>query len=179
MKDVSGPSDRDEQSTTRPRRREENLVVTEFENEVVVYDQRTHKVNCLSRTSAFVWTHCDGQTTVPQLAAQLREAVDPNLDEGVVWLALRQLDEANLLAERVSLPANGTRYTRRHMLKTGAAVAGGAVLLPVITNIVAPTRAHAATFVLNCGVGCTSDADCNVPGAICPTCDGTTQVCVG
>ena len=106
MKGVHRLDGGEQESTARPRRREQNLVVTEFENEVVVYDQRTHKVNCLSRTSAFVWTHCDGQNTVAQLSSLLREQIDPGLDEDVVWLALRQLEEANLLEESVPLPGS-------------------------------------------------------------------------
>jgi hypothetical protein len=98
----------------------------------------------------------------------------------VVWLALERLDKANLLKTPLEPAGPGKRLSRRELIR-GAAVAS-ALLLPVITSVVAPTPAEAAaTCVANCaspnkpfGTPCSSTAPAN---CLC-TCDGAGN-CVG
>ena len=51
-----------------PRMREQGLVVDDLPDEVLVYDLDRHQAHCLNRTAALVWRHCDGQTTVKEIA---------------------------------------------------------------------------------------------------------------
>ena len=95
--------------TTRalmPLARQDELVVEELQDETLVYDLKRHKARCLNRTAALVWQHCDGQTTVTELAALLEEQLATPTDETVVWMALDRLGRAHLLSEPVTLPAD-------------------------------------------------------------------------
>ena len=136
--------------TTRalmPRARQDELVVEELPDETLVYDLKRHKANCLNRTAALVWQHCDGQTTVPELAALLEEQFATPTDEAVVWMALDRLGRAHLLREQVTLPAERARYSRREVLRTLRRAAGISLLLPVVESIVAPRAAAQASCV--------------------------------
>jgi len=144
-----------------PRAREDRLVVQELPDEVLVYDLNRHKAHCLNRTAALVWGHCDGQTTVAEMATLLRKELKHPVDEAVVWLALDRLGRAHLLRERVTPPAGAQRLSRRELLRKLALVGGLSVLLPVVTSIVAPTASEAASGCLKttCEGGTTSS--CN------------------
>ncbi len=136
--------------TTRalmPRARQDELVVEELQDETLVYDLERHKARCLNRTAALVWRHCDGQTSVAEVAALLEEQLATPTDEAVVWMALDRLDRAHLLSEPVTLPAERTRYSRREMLRTLRRAAGISLLLPVIESIVAPLAAAQGSCV--------------------------------
>ena len=103
--------------TTRalmPRARQDELVVEELRDETLVYDLERHKARCLNPTAALVWRHCDGQTSVAEVAALLEEQSATPADESVVWMALDRLSRAHLLSEPVTLPAERARYSRRH-----------------------------------------------------------------
>ena len=74
-----------------PRARQDELVVEELQDETLVYDLERHKARCLNRTAALVWRHCDGQTSVAEVAALLEEQLAIPADEAVVWMALDRL----------------------------------------------------------------------------------------
>ena len=104
--------------TTRalmPRARQDELVVEELPDETLVYDLKRHKARCLNRMAALVWRHCDGQTSVAEVAALLEEQLASPTDEAVVWMALDRLGRAHLLSEPVTLPADRAQYSRREM----------------------------------------------------------------
>ncbi len=130
-----------------PRARQDELVVEELQDETLVYDLKRHKAHCLNRTSALVWQHCDGRTSVAEVAAMLEEQLATPADEAVVWMALDRLGRAHLLSEPVTLPANKAQYSRREVLRTLRRVAGISLLLPVIESIVAPRAASASSPV--------------------------------
>ncbi len=152
-------------ATTRalmPRARQDELVVEELQDETLVYDLKRHKARCLNRTAALVWRHCDGQTSVADVAARLEEQLATPTDEAVVWMALDRLGRAHLLSEPVTLPADRAQYSRREVLRTLRRVAGISLLLPVIESIVAPRAAAAASCVTSC-VGIPNCSPCSPP----------------
>ncbi len=124
-----------------PRARQDDLVVEELPDETLVYDLERHKARCLNRTSGLVWRRCDGRTTVAEVAALLERELKIPADEAVVWMALDRLGRAHLLKEKVTLPADRARYSRREVLRTLRRVAGISLLLPVIESIVSPLAA--------------------------------------
>jgi len=130
-----------------PRARQDELVVEELQDETLVYDLKRHRARCLNRTAALVWRHCDGRTSVGEVATLLEEHVAVPIDESVVWMALDRLDRAHLLSEPVTLPAERTQYSRREMLRTLRRAAGISLLLPVIESIVSPLAAAQASCV--------------------------------
>ena len=149
-----------------PRARQDELIVEELQDETLVYDLNRHKARCLNRTAALVWRHCDGRTTVAEVAALLEEQSATPTDEAVVWMALDRLDRAHLLSEPVTLPADRAQYSRRQMLQTLRRAAGIALLLPVIESIVAPLAAAQGSCVTNCAAipnctPCTTGTNCN------------------
>ncbi len=161
--------------TTRalmPRARQDELVVEELQDETLVYDLERHKARCLNRTAALVWRHCDGQTSVADVAALLEEQLAIPTDEAVVWMALDRLSRANLLTEPVKLPADRAQYSRRQMLRTLRRAAGISLLLPVVTSIFAPRAAAQASCVSStaCIAGlqpCSGLPICGQPGKCC------------
>ena len=162
--------------TTRalmPRARQDELVVEELRDETLVYDLERHKARCLNPTAALVWRHCDGQTSVAEVAALLEEQSATPADESVVWMALDRLSRAHLLSEPVTLPAEKARYSRREMLRTLRRVAGISLLLPVIESIVSPLAAAQASCIsiAVCGSfpisACGGAPICGDPGQCC------------
>ena len=150
-------------ATTRalmPRARQDELVVEELQDETLVYDLERHKARCLNRTAALVWRHCDGRTSVAEVAALLEEQLATPTDEAVVWMALDRLGRAHLLSEPVTLPADRAQYSRREMLRSLGRVAGISLLLPVIESIVSPLAAAQAS--------CVTAAVCLASGGNCP-----------
>ncbi len=149
--------------TTRalmPRARQDELVVEELPDETLVYDLKRHKAHCLNRTSALVWQHCDGRTTVAEVAALLERQLRIPADEAVVWMALDRLGTAHLLSEPVTLPAEKARYSRREVLRTLRRAAGISLLLPVVETIVAPRAAAQASCISITACSALSQPNC-------------------
>jgi hypothetical protein len=147
-----------------PRAREDRLVVQELPEEMLVYDLDRHKAHCLNRTAALVWRHCDGQTTVAELATLLRKELKVPVDEAVVWLALERLGRAHLLQERVKPAPGAARLSRREVMQKLALVGGLSLLVPVVSSIVAPTAAQAASCVASNGcLGKPNGTPCGPP----------------
>lgn len=155
----------------RPHARKDGLLVQEVGDELVIYDQERHRAHRLNQTAALVFRHCDGQTTVKELATLLQTELDVPADEEMVWLALDRLDKAHLLRERLTRPAGVAGVSRRQVVRRLAKTAALA-LLPVVTTLMAPTPAMAGTVVLGCcqiGTGCASPvtaANCASVGGV-------------
>ena len=144
-----------------PEARRKGLVVQEMSEEVLVYDRERNKAHCLNRTAALVWSHCDGKSSVAQLARAIAEETNEPIDEDLIWLGVEQLSKTHLLREPALIPEQKPGLSRREVIRRIGLTA--AVALPVVTSIVAPTAAQAA----NChpsGTACTSSAQCCAPG---------------
>ena len=141
-----------------PRARSEGLVVHELSDEVLVYDRDRDKAHCLNQTAALVWKYCDGKTTVTSMAQQLgRDLQAERVDEKVVWYALDQLSKDHLLDEAVTSPAMLMGMSRREMVRVLGVAA--VVAVPLVTSIIAPTPAQAATCQPS-GTPCGSPGQC-------------------
>jgi hypothetical protein len=139
-----------------PHAKREHLVIRENPDELLVYDLSNHKAHCLNKSAALTWTHCDGTTTVADLVAILSRELNVQVDEDVVWLALRQLDKARLLQGPVGRPEAVINRSRRDVVrKLGL---GGALAVPVVMSIIAPKASAAATLVN--GAPCTNNNQC-------------------
>lgn len=146
--------------------RSEGLVTRELENETLIYDLSRNRAHCLNETAALVWKHCDGATTVPQMTEFLGKELKVSVDEKLVWLTLDKLGKAHLLEERITVPAEAGRMSRREAVRRLGL--GAALAVPVVMSIVAPTAASAATCVAN---GQTTNCNMNeVSSACCSKC---------
>ena len=144
---------------TLPQSRLERLVVQEMPDETLVYDLECHKAHCLNQTAALVWRHCDGRTSIREMADTLHREAGLPADESIVLLALGQLGKARLLDGAAKPPVKLPNGGRREALKRIGLVGGAAALLPLITSIVAPTAAEAATCKASTAP-CMSSAEC-------------------
>jgi len=104
-----------------PKARQDKLTVRQLADETLVFDHLTSKAHCLNLTAGLVWKHCDGKTTVRQLAGLLQRELGVPASEALVHLALEQLARRRLLEP---LPAESAevRQSRRRMLRKVALV---------------------------------------------------------
>jgi hypothetical protein len=141
----------------RPRARTNRLVTRSLDDELLVYDLERHKAYCLNRMAMQVFRHCDGETTIPDMARRIGDALGMPIDEQVVRLSLARLEKAHLLDGSVGATLLSSR---RDMFRTlgRAAVA----VIPLVTAISVPTSAQAAS---GCSVGapCMDDRQCGDP----------------
>src|SRR5262249_32118769 len=84
--------------------RSEQLIIQELPDEVLVYDLTRHKAHCLNKTSAFIWSHCDGKSSASEIAALMEKEWKTPVKENTIWFALDKLGKADLLQERLVLP---------------------------------------------------------------------------
>lgn len=161
----------------KPVARQEGLVIQEMPDEILVFDLETNKAHCLNQTAAFVWKSCDGVNSVSEIARLFGDESGKPVQEDLVWLAIDQLNENNLLAEQVK--ADFKNQTRREVIKKIGLAA--VIALPIVSSLVAPTAALAVTCSSSTnttpcgtagiccnGVCCEGAAACTGTGGGCP-----------
>src|SRR5215213_9223849 len=74
-----------------PSARTADLLVEEFGDELLIYDQRSDQAHCLTPAASRVWRACDGSTSVQQLGSAL------DLDAATLARALEELEACELL----------------------------------------------------------------------------------
>ncbi len=125
-----------------PRARRQQLVIQELPDELLVYDSDRYQGHCLNRLAASIWKQCDGQTAPAEIARRVSVAMDAPVTEEMVWHALYQLAEFHLLDESEPLVVAAAPISRRElMVRLGSA----ALVLPLVTSIVAPSAAQAGS----------------------------------
>jgi Coenzyme PQQ synthesis protein D (PqqD) len=175
-KDTPSPPLEERRPGALPRARQDGVLTTELDDEVVVYDVREHRAHCLNPAAAAVWRHLDGRTSMSEMVAHLRKELDPAAGEDTAWLALTELDKASLLETPLDPPASGD-LSRRSALQGIGVVAAATVLLPVISSIVAPP-AHAQVSGVECSPPDTCETfTCETGCACVPTTEGT-NLCI-
>ena len=127
--------------------RNDELVVQALPDEVLIYDLKSHKAHCLNTTAAFIWKHCDGQTTADEIAKMMQQEWQTPVSEDAVWFALNKLSKAELLQERIVLPEAKAGMSRRSAMRR---LGLGALLIPVVMTIVSPTAMAGASVPAPC-----------------------------
>jgi len=141
--------------SVEPRARTSRLVTRDLGDELLVYDLERHKAYCLNRVARQVFRHCDGETTIPDMALRIGNTLGVPVDEQAVRLALVRLEKAHLLDSPV---AQILHTSRREMLRTLGRAA--AVVVPLVTAITVPTSAQAASACLPNGMPCVTNSQC-------------------
>ena len=145
-----------------PIARRSGLVIQEMPGEVLVYDLDRDKAHCLNESAALIWHSCDGTNSVDDIVRKLEENSRGKVSEDLVWLALDQLNENDLLEAGTGTHFKG--QSRRELLKKiGLA---SVIALPVIASLVTPQSVMAAS-----SCACISAANC----ATLNTCPSQTQ----
>ena len=148
-------------ASVEPRARTSRLVTRDLGDELLVYDLERHKAYCLNQVAMQVFRHCDGETTIPDMALRIGNALGMPVDEQAVRLGLVRLEKAHLLDGAV---AQILYTSRREMLRTLGRAA--VVVVPLVTAITVPTSAQAASVCLPAGSPCTGPGQC-CPGLSC------------
>jgi len=152
-----------------PVARKNSLIIKELPTETLVYDLETDKAHCLNETAARVWKNCDGQQTVAQLRELTEQETNSPVPEEMVWLALDQLEQFKLLETPVNQPPHLSGMSRRQMIRL---VGTAAIVVPVITSIVAPRPAQAQSLLAP-GACCNGASQCASNSCIqSPSCVG-------
>jgi len=94
---------------------------------------------------------------VGEIVRQLATTSNSRVDEMVVWSALRELDKAGLLASEPPSINRRVRMSRREAMQAVGAAA--ALAMPIVTSVIVPTAAEAASC-RPVGATCTRDSDC-------------------
>ncbi|MCB0176081.1 MAG: PqqD family protein [Anaerolineae bacterium] len=103
-----------------------------------VFDPQQQQSYVLNATSALVFQHCDGQTTPQQLTDRLvrKFNIPRQQAEELLWLALDELEKANLLQTKVTTTqAPQPVLTRRQMLTTLAGIGLSLAVLPIVSPV--------------------------------------------
>lgn len=134
-----------------PEARREGIIIRDFEGEVLVYDVERDKAHCLNSLAGQIWRHCDGRTTVSEIAASLSHQNGCKIDDNVALLGLEELRRSHLLVE----PASSTPGFRLPSMSRREAVRrigiGAAVALPLVASMTVPTAVEAAA---SCKASC-------------------------
>ena len=129
-------------------------------DEILVYDMETNKAHCLNQTAAFVWESCNGQNSVADITRLFGNHSGSPVQEDLVWLALDQLNEKNLLDSEINV--NFNNQSRRDVIKKiGLATV---IALPLVSSLIAPVAASAVT-----GACATPSCTCTLIAGACAT----------
>jgi hypothetical protein len=128
-------------NSQKPIARKEGLVIQEMPDEILVFDTETNKAHCLNSTAAFVWQACNGDNSVSDIARLFGNHAKSPVQEDLIWLAIDQLNDNNLLAKELKANFNG--QSRREVIKRiGLAAVVG---LPIVASIITPIAAQGGT----------------------------------
>ena len=129
-----------------PLARTEDILTESLDDEVLVYDLRTHEATCLNASAALIWDLCDSQRTIGDIVDEVGNA---EITDRHVADLLDQLRQKNLLegdatpaAHRVEAPAS-----RRSFLGYAAAAS---LVLPVVISTKVPAAAAVQPFGTSC-----------------------------
>lgn len=141
-----------------PRARKSGLIVKEVDGEILIYDRERNKAHCLNPTAAKIWKHCDGETTLSDACKALARDLNTPVEASLVEYAVEQFSTDNLLEAESAMPAFMIPgLNRRQMVRTLGL--GAIVAVPLVTSILAPTPAQAATCIPSGGT-CAASAEC-------------------
>lgn len=133
-------------SRQTPRSIRQEISVQQIGTETLVYDERRHRAYCLNESLSAIWRLADGERTVAEMCEAASAELKTPVSEELVLYALDELRRDGLMELSVDEPR--TTISRRAMLQRLGV--GGALLLPAIASIVAPTAAQAYSGCVDC-----------------------------
>ena len=111
------------------------------------------------QTAGFIWKSCDGTNSVDDISRLVGDEFGGSVSKDFVWLAIDQLNNDNLLKERVDSKFKG--ISRREVIrKLGFA---SMIALPVVASLALPNSVSAQASCAN--------MPCNLTGAPPVTCN--------
>lgn len=123
-----------------------DVLRTDLEGEVVLYDPDRHQAHSLNRAALAIWNHCDGHNTVASLERLVSDELGVPLEESAIRLGLQELERTHLLIQNFE-DDDTKRLNRRAALKrAGRRLAVAALASPVIMSALVPKPAAAVSF---------------------------------
>lgn len=136
-----------------PVKRSTDVVTQEVDKEVLIYDLGNHNAYCLNETSALIYQMCDGDLSVSDITKKLSVQLRQPVSEDLVWLALDQLEKDHLLEPGHEIGSRFDGPSRRDVIRQiGLA---SVIALPLISSVVAPPAANAASGAVCTAAPCT------------------------
>lgn len=146
-------------SDETPQSVRQHISVQRMGDETLLYDRERHRAFCLNASSSAVWRLADGTRTVAEIARDASLELGAVMDEDLVRYGIEELrrdglmepsPSHTLLEEHSAEPSDQSAQamTRRAMLQRLGV--GGAMLLPAVASIVAPTAAQAYSGCVDC-----------------------------
>jgi hypothetical protein len=129
-----------------PRSIRQGISVQQIGTETLLYDERRHLAFCLNESSSVIWRLADGEHTIALIREAASAELKTQLSEDFVLYALGELRKDGLV-EPSEVEGRATISRRAALQKLGV---GGALLLPAIASIVAPTAAQAYSGCFDC-----------------------------
>lgn len=130
-----------------PCRIREYISIQQIGTETLVYDERRHVAFCLNESSSVIWHLANGEHSIAQIIQAASLELKTPVSEELVLFALKELQRDGLV-QPTPVAAAAKTISRRAMLQRLGA--GGAILLPIISAIVAPTAAQAYGGCVDC-----------------------------
>lgn len=143
---------------TFPAARADGLLVEKVGNDTVVYDVEAKEAHCLKGLASLVFAGADGKTSAEDLAAAAEKSLGEPVTYAQVQDAIAQLEGIALLDTPLLLKDGLSR--REVVKKAGYAGAAATVLSPLITTLMTPTAAFAASSIATGCSGCGKNPDC-------------------
>lgn len=137
----------------KPIARKNEIVTQNLESETLIYDLKANKALCLNETSMMVWQLCDGTNSVAEISDKMSQRMKTLVSEDLVWLALDQLNKDGLLENGQNFGNHFSGLSRRDVIRKVGFVS--VIALPIISSIVAPSAAMAASAAAATGQACT------------------------
>jgi hypothetical protein len=121
--------------------RRTDIIYEEVAGECIVYDSNRQKAHHLNSTMTWIWNSCDGQTTLESMTERFERQFGTARTAEIVISGLQQLEHCELLQS--PLQFSSTPSTLLQPSVTRRSVMAGAVLMPAVVSILAPTPAAA------------------------------------
>jgi len=134
----------------RPKARSDQLLVQRTGQEMLVYDERSHRAHCLDARAARIWELCNGERSDTEIAEAFGEG---DAGRAVVGWTLVELEKSALLEG--SGEAERAAMSRRALMTTV-----GLAAIPVILAITAPKARAAVSTCSTVGQECTTRPCC-------------------
>jgi hypothetical protein len=130
-----------------PRRIREHISIQQIGTETLVYDEHRHKAFCLNQSSSVIWLLASGDNSIARIAEMASATLKAAVNEEFVLFALAELRKDGLLLPASTVEAKPAISRRALLQRLGI---GGALLLPVVAAIVAPSAAQAYSGCFDC-----------------------------
>ena len=117
--------------TKKPLAKKSDIIIQELTDELLIYNLSTDRAFCLNETSAFIWNKSNGKNTVSEIKSLMEKEFNSPVNEDLIWLALDQLGEDDLLEVK---PENKfTGISRREVVRRIGL--SSLIALPVIASL--------------------------------------------